>query len=70
MKASEIMTRHVVSVGLDASVSDVARVMIDRRISAVPVINQGKIVGIDAENDLLRRAEVGADGPGRDGSSS
>lgn len=61
MKASEIMTRHVVSVGLDTSVSDVARVMIDRRISAVPVIDQGKIVEIVTENDLLRRAEVGTE---------
>ena len=61
MKASEIMTRHVVSVGLDTSVRDVARVMIDRRISAVPVIDQGKIVGIVTENDLLRRAEVGTE---------
>ena len=61
MKASEIMTRHVVSVGSDTSVRDVARVMIDRRISAVPVIDQGKIVGIVTENDLLRRAEVGTE---------
>ena len=32
--------------------------MIDNRISAVPIVDDGKLVGIVTENDLLRRVEL------------
>jgi CBS domain-containing protein len=43
MKASEIMARDVVAV-----VRDVAKLMVDQRISGVPVIDHGKLVGSSA----------------------
>jgi CBS-domain-containing membrane protein len=61
MKASDVMTREVVTVSPDAAVRDVAQLMVDHRISGVPVIEHGKLVGIISENDLLRRIELGTE---------
>ncbi len=59
MKAPEIMTRGVIAVTPDTPVRDVAKLMVDQRISGVPVIDDGKLVGIVSENDLVRRVELG-----------
>lgn len=61
MKASEIMTREVVAVASDTPIRDVAKLMVDRRISGVPVIDHGKLVGIVSESDLVRRVELGTE---------
>ncbi len=61
MRASEIMTRQVVTVSPDASVAEVASIMVDHRISGVPVVDQNQLVGIVTENDLLRRVETGTE---------
>jgi CBS domain-containing protein len=58
MRASDIMTREVVAVPPDIAVTQLAAILIERRISAVPVIEQGRLVGIVTENDLLRRIEL------------
>src|SRR5260221_13852495 len=52
------MTTQIVSVGPDASVSEAARLMLERAISALPVIEAGRLVGIVSEGDLLRRVET------------
>jgi len=58
MLAQDVMTTKIISVGPDASVEDVARAMLDHRISAVPVIDgDGKAVGMVSEGDLMRRPE-------------
>lgn len=62
MKASDIMTTGVVSVGPDASVQDIAATLLRNRISAVPVVDpSGRLVGIVSESDLMRRAEAGTE---------
>ena len=61
MKASQIMTRHVIAVAPDTPVGEVAKLMVDQRISGVPVMDHGKLVGIISENDLVRRVELGTD---------
>jgi CBS domain-containing protein len=59
MKARDVMTAPVVTVAPETAVSEVARLLIERRISAVPVVDgSGKILGILSEGDLLRRAET------------
>jgi CBS domain-containing protein len=59
MKARDVMTLGVYTVKPTASVKDVARLFMERRISAVPVVDdQGKIVGIVSEGDLLHRSEI------------
>jgi CBS domain-containing protein len=62
MKARDVMVSPVITVKPDSSVKEVAQLFLDRRISAVPVVNdQGKLVGIVSEGDLLHRAEAGTE---------
>jgi len=53
MLAEEIMSRNVVTVGQDASVSDAAAVMSNLQIGCVVVRNRERIVGILTERDIL-----------------
>lgn len=60
MKAADVMTDSVVSVDLNFPVEDVAKLMLARGISAVPVIGaHGQLVGMVSEGDLMRRGEIG-----------
>jgi CBS domain-containing protein len=52
------MTRKTVSVGPDTPLSDVVTALVANRISAVPVVENGAVVGIISEGDLLRRPEI------------
>ncbi|MGE0716761.1 MAG: CBS domain-containing protein [Alphaproteobacteria bacterium] len=62
MKARDVMTAPVVTVGPDTSVTEIARLLVERGISAVPVVDDaGRPVGIVSEGDLLRRAEIGTE---------
>lgn len=63
MNVAELMNRNTISVMPSSLVSDAARIMVAHRISGLPVLNeQGKLVGVVTEGDLLRRAEIGTDG--------
>src|SRR5450631_4092866 len=60
MKAADVMVSNVISVGSQASVQEVADVLLRNRISGVPVTGpQGELVGIVSEGDLMRRPEAG-----------
>jgi CBS domain-containing protein len=60
MKAKDVMTSPVVSIEPDASIFQAVRIMLQRHISGLPVIDQkGGLVGIVTEGDFLRRAETG-----------
>lgn len=60
MNASDVMTPGVVSVPPDAAVVTAAEIMLRKRISGVPVINDlGELVGMITEGDFLRRTETG-----------
>lgn len=61
MEAHDIMTPDVICVGPDMPVTDIAKLMVENRISAVPVVKDGKLVGIVSEGDLFRRAELGTE---------
>jgi len=62
MKAADVMISNVVTVGPDASVQDVAAILIRNHISAVPVVGPGgNILGIVSEGDLIHRAEAGTE---------
>jgi predicted transcriptional regulator len=69
MKAKDIMTSPVISLGPDATVGEIAALLLERRISAVPVVESGRLVGIVSEADLLHRHEIGTDRVARAGSS-
>ena len=69
MKASEVMTRNVVTVGRGTPVAKAIRVMLDNHVSGLPVLDDdGKLAGILTEGDLLRRGETGTERTARDGS--
>jgi CBS domain-containing protein len=60
MKAHEVMTWGVVSVETDAPVLQAAQLMLQNRISGLPVVDaKGGLVGIVTEGDFLRRSELG-----------
>lgn len=60
MRAHHIMTRNVIEVAPDDSVTDAARLMLDNHVSGLPVVDlKGALVGIVTERDLLRRREIG-----------
>jgi CBS domain-containing protein len=61
MKASDVMTRNVLTVGRETSVANAIRVMLDSNVSGLPVLDNGKVVGILTEGDLLRRSETGTE---------
>jgi CBS domain-containing protein len=61
MKASDIMTKEIISVGPDTPIADVVATLLENRVSAVPVVEHGTIVGIISEGDLLRRPETGTE---------
>jgi CBS domain-containing protein len=62
MKAADVMVSSVISVGQDASVQEVAEVLLRNRVSGVPVTGpQGELVGIVSEGDLIRRPEAGTE---------
>jgi CBS domain-containing protein len=62
MKVGDFMTTKVVTVHPDSQVGDAARLMLERKISGLPVVDAGDhVVGIVTEHDLLRRRP---DGPG------
>jgi len=58
MRARDVMTSPVVSVGPETTVKEIAKLLIERRVSGVPVLDQGeRVVGIVSEGDLIRRVE-------------
>jgi CBS domain-containing protein len=58
MNAADVMVSNVITVGADATVREVAGLLLKNRISAVPVVSQsGDILGIVSEGDMLRRVE-------------
>ncbi|HZR72480.1 CBS domain-containing protein [Bradyrhizobium sp.] len=64
MKARDIMTAPVITIGENCTVRDVAKLLIEKHISAVPVVDRaGKVVGIVSEADLMHRPEAGTDRP-------
>jgi CBS domain-containing protein len=62
MQVKDVMTRDVTTVRPETPVNQIAKILLDRRISAVPVIgDRDEIVGIVSEGDLMRRPEIGTE---------
>jgi CBS-domain-containing membrane protein len=62
MRAMDVMTTNVITVGPETSVQDVAKLLSERSISGVPVVDtQNRLVGIVSEGDLLHRVETGTE---------
>jgi CBS domain-containing protein len=56
MKVSEVMTKRVVTVATGTPLKDVARLLLSRRISGVPVVDEdGSVLGVVSEADILAK---------------
>ena len=61
MRAKDIMTTSVVTISPEVEIAEAARILLENRISAVPVVDKaGSIQGMLSEGDLMRRAECGS----------
>jgi CBS domain-containing protein len=61
MRAMDVMTTAVVTVDPNTTVQDLAKILSERGVSGVPVVANGRLVGIVSEGDLLHRAETGTE---------
>ncbi|NPA93038.1 MAG: CBS domain-containing protein [Chloroflexi bacterium] len=50
----EVMTRDVITVTEDTPIEEAARIMADNKIGGLPVVRDGKVVGIITETDLFK----------------
>jgi CBS domain-containing protein len=62
MRAADVMSTGVVAVNPDASILEAVRLMLQHKISGLPVVDAaGHLVGVISEGDFLRRAETGTE---------
>jgi len=62
MKAADVMVPKVITVGVDATIGEVADTLLSHHISGAPVVGEkGELVGIVSEGDLMRRPETGTE---------
>lgn len=60
MQVKDVMTRNVIAVQAHEPIVHAARLMLQNRISGLPVLDaEGELVGIVTEGDFLRRSELG-----------
>jgi CBS domain-containing protein len=60
------MTRDPLTIAPDASVLDAAQAMLDRRVGGLPVVEDGRVVGVITESDLFRLLLAEAGGAAHD----
>ena len=60
MKARDVMTPRVISIETDAPIMQAVHLMLQNRISGLPVVGpKGELVGMVTEGDFIRRGEIG-----------
>jgi len=59
MRVRDVMTRNVICIGPEDTILKAARIMLAKRISGLPVIDdRGGLVGMVTEGDFLQRSEI------------
>jgi CBS domain-containing protein len=53
-KVGDIMTRGVISVSEDTDLEEVSHILVHERIKRLPVLDQGRLIGIISRADLVR----------------
>ena len=62
MLAGQVMTPNPIAVPVTMPVEECARILLEKRISAVPVVDADQhVIGIVSEGDLIRRRETGTE---------
>lgn len=59
LRARDVMTRNVLTVAADASVPEIVDLLEEKRIKRVPVVREGRVIGIVSRANLLRALESG-----------
>jgi len=50
----DVMTKDVKTISIDTPIEQAARIMVDNKIGGLPVLKDGKVVGIITETDLFK----------------
>jgi len=54
LKAKDVMTRDVITVTPETGVTEIARLLLEKRFNGVPVVNRnGDLVGVISQSDLI-----------------
>jgi CBS domain-containing protein len=62
LKARDLMSTEVITISPHARIIEAAKKMLEHRVSGLPVVDDdGRLIGVMSEGDLLRRAEIGTD---------
>jgi len=61
MKVKHLMTLEVIKVAPEDTIQHAIRLMLQNKISGLPVVDSDKLVGIVTEGDFLRRIETGTE---------
>jgi acetoin utilization protein AcuB len=56
LTVGEVMTRSVIVIDSERPIAEAARIMVDHKIGALPVVDGGSLVGIVTESDFVRAA--------------
>jgi acetoin utilization protein AcuB len=54
LTVKKLMTRDVVTITKDTTVEEAARLMVDQDLSSLPVLEDGKLIGIISKSDLFK----------------
>jgi len=54
IKVRDVMSREVLTVSVDTPLEEAARIMADHKVGGLPVLQDGKMVGIITDSSLLR----------------
>ena len=53
LRAKDIMTRDVITVSPKMEIAHVAKLLLEKGINGVPVVDEGKLVGVVCQSDLI-----------------
>lgn len=59
LRVADIMSRNVTTVDEDTPVGDIATLLTERKIKRVPVVRQGRLVGIVSRGDIVHAVAMG-----------
>lgn len=62
VRVDEVMTTDVVTIGKETTLREIARIMVEKKINRLPVVEDGKLIGIVSRADLVKAMEKGVNG--------
>ncbi len=54
LRVKDVMTRKPVTVPVEATIAEAAQLMLEGKISGLPVVDNNRVVGIITESDIFR----------------